>query len=79
VSIASAAVLHLKESLHLFRSSRVGITIQIDLGDIGSHYCTLKEDVRDSVADMIDFFEVFSKLNPQAAAAANTDLASRGL
>jgi transposase len=26
------------------RSSRVGITIGIDLGDIWSHYCTLNED-----------------------------------
>ena len=26
------------------RSSKVGITIGIDLGDIWSHYCTLNED-----------------------------------
>jgi hypothetical protein len=26
------------------RSSRVGMTIGIDLGDIWSHYCTLNED-----------------------------------
>lgn len=26
------------------RSSRVGITIGIDLGDIWSHYCTLNDD-----------------------------------
>ncbi len=27
-----------------YRSSKVGITIGIDLGDIWSHYCTLNED-----------------------------------
>ncbi len=26
------------------RSSRVGMTITIDLGDVWSHYCTLNED-----------------------------------
>ena len=26
------------------RSSRVGMTIGIDLGDVWSHYCTLNED-----------------------------------
>jgi transposase len=26
------------------RSSKVGVTIGIDLGDIWSHYCTLNED-----------------------------------
>ena len=28
----------------LYRSSRVGTTIRIDLGDIWSHYCTLNQD-----------------------------------
>ena len=26
------------------RSSKVGVTIGVDLGDIWSHYCTLNED-----------------------------------
>ena len=31
------------------RSSRVGMTIGIDLGDIWSHYCTLNEEARSSI------------------------------
>jgi transposase len=38
-----------KPTLHLIaevprRSSRVGMTIGIDLGDVWSHYCTLNEE-----------------------------------
>jgi hypothetical protein len=56
------------------RSSRVGITIGIDLGDIWSHYCTLNED-----GEVIDRDVSARMLRGRARQAEPVSLQGRGL